>query len=395
MKWKVRSVADPPSAPGSNQRIWTVSNVVTIVRILLVPVFVAVLLAPWPQWFGLDHVLNDSWKQLIAAIVFVVISGTDWLDGYLARSRNEVTDFGKFMDPLADKILVAAALISLVELDALPTWVVLIILAREFIVSGVRMMAASKGVVIAASMLGKVKTVLQMIAIVLFVLKGSYVHADLWWAVHDPFWVFSWLVMLAALAMTIASLVDYLVKARALFGFANPKTAESPVEVENEAERQELLQAAAAAVVAAAQERGAVLATAESLTGGMIGQALTGVPGSSAVFNGSIVSYANSAKHRLLGVPQEVLDGPGAVSEECALAMAQGARERLGADFAVAVTGIAGPGGAEPGKPVGTVWIGFSAEGQGNARRFQFGGTREEVRQQTAIQALETLLSAL
>ena len=93
----------------------TPANIVTLARICLVPVFVVVLISPWPQWLGLPQVADDA-KSLIAAGIFILISCTDWLDGYLARSRGEVTDFGKFMDPLADKILVAAALLALIEL---------------------------------------------------------------------------------------------------------------------------------------------------------------------------------------------------------------------------------------------------------------------------------------
>ena len=107
-----------------------------------------------------------------------MISCTDWLDGYLARKRNEVTDFGKFMYSLADKILTTAALLALVELRVLPSWPVLIILAREFIVAGVRMVAASKGVVIAASWYGKAKTVFQIIAIVMFLVKDVTVFPN-------------------------------------------------------------------------------------------------------------------------------------------------------------------------------------------------------------------------
>ena len=118
-----------------------------------------------------------------------MISCTDWLDGYLARSRNEVTAFGKFMDPLADKILVTAALLALIELGTLPSWVVLIIVAREFIVSGVRMVAANEGVVIAASYQGKFKTVFQMIAIVMFTVKDSHMVGSAGQAFGDGLWV--------------------------------------------------------------------------------------------------------------------------------------------------------------------------------------------------------------
>ena len=149
------------AAPQVAAKLWTPANIVTLIRICLVPVFVVVLLSPWPQWFHLPDLAEHS-KSLIAAAIFVLISCTDWLDGYLARSRGEVTDFGKFMDPLADKILVMAALLALIELGSLPSWVALIIVAREFIVSGVRMVAASKGTVISASWYGKFKTVFQI-----------------------------------------------------------------------------------------------------------------------------------------------------------------------------------------------------------------------------------------
>lgn len=117
-------------------------------------------------------------EALARALLFVVLACTDALDGYLARSRGEVTNFGKFMDPLADKILVAAALLALCELQILPSWVALIILTREFIVSGLRMLAASEGVVIAASWYGKAKTVFQIIANLLFSQGFRTVHLN-------------------------------------------------------------------------------------------------------------------------------------------------------------------------------------------------------------------------
>ena len=365
--------------------IWTPSNVITIVRILLVPAFVAALLAPWPEWFGMNAAFSNDWKSIIAAAIFVLISCTDWLDGYLARSRNEVTDFGKFMDPLADKILVAAALISLVELGALPTWVVLIILAREFIVSGVRMMAASKGVVIAASMLGKFKTVFQMIAIVLFTIKDSHMIGDFSDALADQLWVVSWIVMLIAVGLTIASMVDYLVKARDVIGLG-PADAEPEEAVEA---------SLAQRVVDALREAGMTVATAESLTGGLIGAEITSVAGSSDVFRGGIMSYASDVKRDVLGVGQGVIDEFGVVSEQCAKQMADGARASLNADIAVSVTGIAGPGGAEPGKPVGTVWMGVSTASSCSAHEFHFDGDRDSVRRQTVSAALNAVLDAL
>mgnify|MGYP004474498745 CR=1 FL=1 len=190
--------------PGETDKLWTISNIITLVRICLVPVFVIALITPWPDWFGIDSVSSTT-KSLIAAFIFILISCTDWLDGYLARSRGEVTNFGKFMDPLADKILVCAALLALVELKVLPSWPVLIILAREFIVSGIRMVAADKGVVIAASYWGKFKTVSQMLMVILLIL-------DLGGVFNTIAQVLVWV----ALVLTVVSLVDYMVKNRSV-----------------------------------------------------------------------------------------------------------------------------------------------------------------------------------
>ena len=372
---------------GKKQSIWTVSNVITVVRILLVPVFVAALLCPWPDWFGV--VGAEGWKRIVAAAIFVLISCTDWLDGFLARRLDQVTDFGKFMDPLADKILVAAALIALVELGALPTWVVLVILAREFIVSGVRMMAAAEGVVIAASWLGKFKTVFQMIAIVLFTIKDSHMVGGLGSALDDTLWVVSWIVMIIALILTVASMIDYLVKAKDIIGLSGDKPAKAPDAAQQQRyEEMSNVFALAQAVVEGASGKGVTLATAESLTGGLIGSVLTAVPGASSVYRGGVVSYVDEVKHAVLGVDDAILSTVGAVSEETACQMARGARDRLGVDIAVSVTGIAGPGGAEPGKPVGTVWMGVATSDGVEARMCSFNGDRDNVRRQTVMAAL-------
>ena len=377
--------------PGETDKLWTISNVITLVRICLVPVFVVALISPWPDWFGVEGISTQS-KSLVAAFIFILISCTDWLDGYLARSRGEVTDFGKFMDPLADKILVAAALLALVELDVLPSWPVLIILAREFIVSGIRMVAANKGVVIAASWYGKAKTVTQIIAIVLFIVKDSILPVTPGHELDNPLYVLSWAVMLVALALTIISMMDYFAKARHLLGFGTKgskpqatKPDDTELGIEEAAER----------IVKNAIERHLTVATAESLTGGLISGSLTAVPGSSAVVKGAIVSYVNEVKHGVLGVDEENLETYGAVSEQVALQMAEGARKKLGVDLAVSVTGIAGPTGAEPGKPVGTVWIATASEDGSNAKVRHFDGSREQVRESTVLAALQALDGAM
>ena len=134
------------------------------------------------------------------------------------------------------------------------------------------------------------------------------------------------------------------------------------------------------------------LATAESLTGGGIGQAITSVSGASAVFAGGVISYTNEVKHKVLGVPMDILNTCGAVSAPVAQAMAQGAKRVIGADVAVAVTGLAGPDGDEYGNPVGTVFVGYADEQTALAREYHFEGDRAQVREQTICAALELIL---
>jgi len=374
------------------EKIWTPANIVTMIRICLVPVFVAAFLMPWPEWLGLSFI-SDETKALIAAALFILISCTDWVDGYLARSRGEVTDFGKFMDPLADKILVAAALLALVELQVLPSWPVLIILGREFIVSGVRMMAAAEGVVIAASWYGKAKTVFQMVAIVMFIVKDnlSLEFPTIGDVFGSPFFVASWAVMGIALILTIMSMMDYLSKARHLIGFA-PK--DGTVSLSPKALEKQVRQVALE-TVALAKEKNVKISFAESLTGGMIGAALTSIPGSSAVMQGGINAYDNEVKTSVLKVDSDIIALKGAVSEEVACQMAVGGTKALTAHYCVSATGIAGPDGGSAEKPVGTVWIGLSDGSSQRAELHHFEGDRELVRLQTTFVAISTLRDAL
>jgi len=194
-------------------RSMNLANRITLGRMVFIPVFLVVLLADLP-----GALTPDWWRSLqpwIATAIFVALAGTDAVDGYVARSRNEITTFGKFIDPLADKLLVTAALVALVGLDKLPSWVALIIISRELVVSGLRMVAVAEGRVIAASNHGKIKTVLQIAAIVGFLLKGS---ASLNGFLGSPgqllFEIASWVLMSAALIMTIWSMADYLYSAR-------------------------------------------------------------------------------------------------------------------------------------------------------------------------------------
>lgn len=150
-------------------------------------------------------------------------------------------------------------------------------------------------------------------------------------------------------------------------------------------------------LIARASERGVTIGTAESCTGGMICSALTDIPGSSAVVRGGIVSYAVAIKESVLGVSPSITNDPavGVVSAECAEAMCMGARRVLGCDLAVSTTGIAGPGGAEPGKPVGTVWFGVASDRGVRSRLRTFSGDRSHVRAQAVDEALSLLLEEL
>ncbi len=166
-------------------------NKLTVLRVILIPFFVVIMM--------IENGANQTFRY-VAAAIFIIASLTDMLDGKIARKYNLVTNFGKFMDPLADKLLVCSALICLIQLGQLPAWMVIIIVSREFIISGFRLVAAEQGIVIAASYWGKFKTTFQMIAVVLMILNFE--------ALSAVTLICTW----AALILTIISLVDYIVK---------------------------------------------------------------------------------------------------------------------------------------------------------------------------------------
>ncbi|MFT8347915.1 CDP-diacylglycerol--glycerol-3-phosphate 3-phosphatidyltransferase [Clostridium saccharoperbutylacetonicum] len=184
------------------------ANKLTLIRIFLVPVFLVFL-----------AVKDIPYGSFIATFIFVLASLTDKLDGYIARSRNQITNFGKFMDPLADKLLVTAALISLVELHVVPSWAAIVIIAREFAVSGLRSIAAAQGRVIAASWWGKIKTVIQIIAIILLLLKVNIHEAKLLKIfvidnhyVKEFFAITPTIALMLAVVVTLISGYDYFKK---------------------------------------------------------------------------------------------------------------------------------------------------------------------------------------
>ncbi|MDO5707483.1 MAG: CDP-diacylglycerol--glycerol-3-phosphate 3-phosphatidyltransferase [Andreesenia angusta] len=174
------------------------ANKLTLARVLLVPIFMIFLLNN-----------NIPYNDIIALIIFVIASLTDTLDGYIARSRNQITKFGKFMDPLADKLLVVAALICFVEADKIGSWMAFIIIAREFIVTGIRILAASDNITIAASKWGKIKTITQMTGIILILLDNfpfSYIGIDM-----------DIIVMYIATIFTVISGYDYYYRNKEIF----------------------------------------------------------------------------------------------------------------------------------------------------------------------------------
>ena len=164
-------------------------NKLTMLRVIMIPFFVVFMLV--------DITPYDKW---IALAIFVAASLTDLADGKIARKYNLITNFGKFMDPLADKLLVCSAMIALIELGRIPAWIVIVIIAREFIISGFRLVASDNGVVIAASYWGKFKTVSQMVMVILMIADIPQIQ------------IVTTVVMYIALVLTIVSLVDYLVK---------------------------------------------------------------------------------------------------------------------------------------------------------------------------------------
>ena len=167
-------------------------NKLTVARMILVPFLVVFLLTGW----------GGEANRWICLAIFVAASVTDWFDGHLARKYNLITNFGKFMDPLADKLLVCSAMICMIELDKLPAWVVIIIIGREFIISGFRLVASDNGVVIAASYWGKFKTTFQMLMVIVLILD-----------IQMPFFqILGTVLTYVALILTVVSLIDYIVK---------------------------------------------------------------------------------------------------------------------------------------------------------------------------------------
>lgn len=184
-------------------------NKITVSRILLIPIFLVIMYDPF-KWGNMTFIGADMpVAHFIGALIFIVASVTDWIDGYYARKYNLVTNLGKFLDPLADKLLVSAALIVLVELGMAPAWIVITIISREFAITGLRLILAGEGEVVAANMLGKIKTWTQIIAV-----SALLLHNTIFVLIGLPF---AEIALWVSMIFTVLSGVDYFIKNKHAF----------------------------------------------------------------------------------------------------------------------------------------------------------------------------------
>jgi nicotinamide-nucleotide amidase len=349
-------------------------NLLTLSRLIGIPVLVLLLVARFPG--------HDQW----AALLFLAFSATDTVDGQIARRFGKVTELGKFLDPLADKLFILAVLVTLVQEGMLPAWVVVVIFSRELLITLLRSVGLGQGRVIAASWWGKSKTVSQVAAVTLVILVRPY-----GWL--DPYALF---LVAVALLVTIYSGLDYLWKFRYVLALPPRRPAIQPLPLRGGSPgAEDPIDPLVRRLAERLEATGQTVATAESCTGGLLAAAITDLPGSSRVFVGGIVAYTNRMKHELLGVPEDLLAAKGAVSAEVAIAMAQGARERLATDLALSVTGIAGPAADGTEKPIGLTFIGVARADLVTVKQFNWKGDRRENRRLSVEAALKLALESL
>lgn len=345
-----------------------VPNGLTLSRLLAIPVLWVILAARF-----------NNHDQLAAGI-FLLASLTDIADGAMARRLGLVSELGKFLDPLADKLFVLSVLLALVQEGLIPAWVVVVIFGRELLITILRSVSAGQGRVIAATPFGKTKTVTQVASVALLILSRPYP------AVQWPAWV----VLGFAVVFTLWSGADYLWRFRHVLtrGAAPPAAARGGAPSGGSG-----VDPLAAAVGERLARLGLTLAVAESCTGGLLGSVITEQPGSSAYFAGGVIAYSNRIKAEQLRVPPELIERHGAVSSEVARAMAEGARRLLGADLGLAVTGISGPGGGTAGKPVGLTYVWLATARGSEGRRHAFDSDRSGNRRRAVTEAMRLLLA--
>lgn len=349
-------------------------NALTVSRLVAIPPLMFLLLADFP------------YHDQIAALVFVAFSLTDTMDGQLARRTRTVSDLGKFLDPLADKLFILSVLIVLVQEGLVAAWVVVVIFARELLITLLRIVAASQGRVIPAAPLGKTKTVSQVAAIVLLILQRPY----------DWLGLPATLALALTLLLTVSSGLDYMWRWRSVL-WGGVVRATGPVAVPSGGAPggESPVDPLARDLGATLKAGGLTLAVAESCTGGLLSKLITDEPGSSAYFLGGVVSYSDVAKREVLSVPAALLARHGAVSAPVAEAMAEGVRSRFGSSVGAAVTGIAGPASDHTSKPVGLTYVAVASERGVTSREFTFSGDRWSNRRQAAGEALRMLRESL
>jgi len=346
-------------------------NLLTLSRLVAIPVLMVLLVVSFPG--------HDQW----AAGVFMLASLSDTADGQLARRRGQVTELGKFLDPLADKLFILSVLIVLVQEGMLAAWIVIVIFAREMLITILRSLSASQGHVISATPFGKTKTVTQVGAVLLLILARPYPELR----------TIAVAGILLAVVFTIWSGVDYLWRFRYVFLRSEATAPMAALVTAGGSGAGGEVDPMAAQVGATLAAVGFTLSAAESCTGGLVAKLITDQPGSSAWFKGGVVAYADEVKRDVLGVPAELLATHGAVSAEVAQSMAIGVRTRLGTSLGVAVTGIAGPGTEGTEKPVGLTFVAVAGEELTEVRRFVFDGDRWTNRRRGAEECLRMVLA--
>ena len=374
---------------------WNVPNILTITRMVLVPVFLVVFLL---------HPNDQTWR-LWATAIFVVAILTDSADGYIARKYDMVTNFGKIWDSIADKSLTGGAFIVLSVVGELPWWMTIIILLREWGITALRFAILQYGVM-AANRGGKLKTLVQSFALIAF----------LAWLPELGFWfeVVKWALMWIAFLLTVVTGVDYLYEAYKLRKASlaaggrshsvmdagsrwrtNRSRQHNRPTMNPQAEDRSLV---AAEAIRLLEQAKLTIATCESITGGGIGASFTAVPGSSAVFRGGLITYATDLKVSLAGVDERLVRESGVINERTAKQMALGAALSCRADIGLSATGVAGPDWQDDERP-GMVWLGLALpvgwDDRIRARRLQLDGDRAQIRAQTIKAALAWLCECL
>ena len=348
-----------------------VPNALTLSRLAAIPLLMVLL------------IVQFDFHDQIAAVLFVLFSFTDTLDGQIARRSGTVSDLGKFLDPLADKLFVLSVLIVLVQEGLVAAWVVVVIFSRELLITILRSVGATQGRVISAAPMGKTKTATQMAAVTLLILQRPY-----------PALVpFAELAVGIAIIFTVGSGVDYLWRYRRVIWPDASASSRAVPAAERPSGSESSLDPLSRELGSALVSGRLSVSVAESCTAGLLGSMITDQPGSSAYFMGGVIAYADEVKRDELGVPAALLARHGAVSKEVAVAMAEGVRSRFGTTLSASITGVAGPD-ADGSKPVGLTYIAVATPRGTTCNEYKFEGDRWSNRRQAATQALRLLIEA-